>query len=140
MILLSHPTANQNVRQAAIAFAAAGILSEFWTCVNWKEDGLLDKVLEIAPGVRSELRRRSFSAEIRPFIRNHSFREWGRQIASRLDWRWLIEDETAAFNINMVYDSLDRRVAEQLTRSLTIKAIYRPSLTNGLLNCSTWSL
>ena len=41
MIILSHPTANQNVRQAALAFAEAGLLEEFWTGVSWNEDGFL---------------------------------------------------------------------------------------------------
>ena len=46
MILLSHPTANQNVRQTALAFASAGWLEEFWTCVHWQQGGLLDRAGE----------------------------------------------------------------------------------------------
>jgi hypothetical protein len=57
VIILSHPTANQNVRQTALAFATGGLLQEFWTCVHWQQGGLLDQLLAIAPGVRNELRR-----------------------------------------------------------------------------------
>ena len=124
MILLSHPTANQNVRQTALAFAEAGLLEEFWTCLNWQQGGLLDRSLSFSPHLQNELRRRSFPAELAPFIRTHSWREWGRQIAGQLGWRLLTRDERGLFSVDAVYLSLDRRVAKRLATSLTIKAVY----------------
>src|SRR3954462_8381701 len=96
-ILLSHPTANQNVRQTALAFAEANLLDEFWTCVNWKEDGLLDRALSILPRVRNDLRRRSFARELQPCIKTVPWREWGRLLLR-------------ALTIEEVYESLDRHV------------------------------
>lgn len=124
MILLTHPTANQNVRQAAIAFAEAGLLHSFWTSVNWRRNGWLDRLFAIAPKLRTELRRRSFPEEITPFIRTHGAREWGRQVANQLHCTWLTDNEGTGFNIDAVYLSLDRRVARQLRQGLTIKAVY----------------
>ena len=72
VILLSHPTANQNVRQTALAFAEAGLLEEFWTCVNWKAGGLLDRCFSFLPRFQGELRRRSFPAELASFYPNAS--------------------------------------------------------------------
>ena len=124
MILLSHPTANQNVRQTALAFAEAGLLEEFWTCVNWKRGGFLDRSFSFSARLQNELRRRSFPAELAPFIRAHSWREWGRQGALQLGWRYLTREERGLFSVDAVYLSLDRRVARRLTSGLTIKAVH----------------
>ena len=86
MILLSHPTANQNVRQAAMAFLEAGLLEEFWTCVSWKKNGLLDRLAALSARFQKELRRRSFPVELAPFIRTVPWRELGRQGAAQIGW------------------------------------------------------
>lgn len=124
MILLTHPTANQNVRQAAIAFAEAGLLHSFWTSVSWRRYGWLDWLFAFAPKLRTELRRRSFPEEVTPFIRSHAMREWGRQLANHMHCTWLTRNEGRCFNIDAIYLSLGRRVARQLDRGLTIKAVY----------------
>jgi alpha-maltose-1-phosphate synthase len=124
VILLSHPTANQNVRQTALAFAEADLLEEFWTGVNWKENGLLDRLAAIFPRLRNELRRRAFPAELAPFVRTVPGREWGRLAAGQLGWRRLTRNERGLFSVDAVYRSLDRRVARRVASGLTIKAVY----------------
>lgn len=124
MILLSHPTANQNVRQTALALTEAGLLAEFWTCVNWRQGGLLDRALGCADRLRKELRRRSFPPELAPFIRTVPVREWGRQLAGQLGWIGLTKEETGPLSVDAVYLSLDRRVARRLARSSRIGAVY----------------
>ena len=124
MILLSHPTANQNVRQTALALAEAELLAEFWTCVNWKEDGLLDKALAFSGRVRRELRRRSFPTELAPFIKTVPWRELGRQAASQLGWQRVTKHENGLFSVDAVYLSLDRRVAKGLSKASEVKAVY----------------
>ena len=124
MILLSHPTANQNVRQAALAFAEAHLLREFWTGVNWKQGHLLDRVAGFSPRVRRELRRRSFAPELAPFVRTDPAREWCRLAAEQMGWKGLTRDEHSLFSVDAVYHSLDRRVAKRIAGGLTIKAVY----------------
>jgi len=124
VILLSHPTANQNVRQAATAFLEAGLLEEFWTCVSWKKNGLLDRFAALSARFQKELRRRSFPVELAPFIRTVPWRELGRQGAAQIGWKQLTRDEDALFSVDTVYRSLDRRVAQEVATGLTIKAIY----------------
>ncbi|MGI8889200.1 MAG: glycosyltransferase family 4 protein [Chthoniobacterales bacterium] len=124
MILLSHPTANQNVRQTALAFAEAGVLAEFWTGVNWKEGGFLDRLAGFSPRVRSELRRRSFSPDLSPFVHSVSSREWGRLVAGQLGWKGLTQDEHGVFSVDAVYRSLDQQVARRISEGLGIKAVY----------------
>jgi glycosyltransferase involved in cell wall biosynthesis len=124
VILLSHPTANQNVRQTALAFAEAELLEEFWTGVSWKENGVLDRLAAFLPRLRNELRRRSFPAELAPFVRTVPGREWGRLVAGQLGWERLTRDEQGLFSVDAVYRSLDRRVARRIASGLTIKAVY----------------
>lgn len=124
MILLSHPTANQNVRQTALALARAGLLGEFWTCVNWRQGGWLDRSLGFSGRLRNELRRRSFPAELAPFLRTFAWREWGRQFAGQLGWNGLTRDENGLFSVDAVYLSLDRRVARRLATPPPIRAVY----------------
>ena len=119
MILLSHPTANQNVRQTALAFADAGLLREFWTCVNWKREGFLDRLLSSNPRVQREVRRRSFASELQPFLRTSSAREWTRLILSQLG-----VPRPGMFSLDAVYRSLDRTVARRLTADGDINAVY----------------
>jgi alpha-maltose-1-phosphate synthase len=124
VILLSHPTANQNVRQTALALAEAGLLAEFWTCVNWRQGTLLDRSLGAASRVRNELRRRSFPPELAPYLRTHSWREWGRQLAGQIGWKSLTKEESGLFSVDAVYLSLDRRVARCLTTSSKVSTVY----------------
>jgi len=131
VILISHPTANQNVRQAALALAEAGLLEEFWTCVNWKEDGFLDRYLPFPARVRKELRRRSFPRELKPFIRTFSWREWGRLLSGQLGFSWTTRNEAGLFSMDAVYFSLDRRIARHLPSQRRIKAVY--AYDNGAL-------
>lgn len=124
MILLSHPTANQNVRQAALAFADAGLLDEFWTCISWRENSLVDRMVSRFPRLSRELRRRSFAKTLQPHIRTFGWREWGRQFVAQVGWQPSFGGKSGVFGIDEVYQSLDRRVASRIATGLTSKAIY----------------
>lgn len=119
MILLSHPTANQNVRQTALALAEAGLLKEFWTCVNWRRDGFLDRCVVFTARARRQLRRRSFPPELQPFIKTFPWREGARLVFGQIGL-----DEIGSFSMDAVYDSFDRRVARRLMSSRQINAVY----------------
>lgn len=110
-ILLAHPTANQNVRQTALALAEANLLREFWTCISWREGGLLDRTLSILPKARAELRRRSFAHALQPFIKTDPWREWARLLLR-------------SFSIDQVYDAFDRQVARRIDSLGDIAAVY----------------
>ena len=124
MILLSHPTANQNVRQTALALAEAGLLEEFWTCVDWKQGGFLDRFLSFLPRTRRELRRRSFPPELKPFIKTFPWREWGRLMAGRIGLDSFTQHEAGFFSMDAIYHSLDRHVAGRLSCRGKGSAVY----------------
>jgi alpha-maltose-1-phosphate synthase len=122
VILLSHPTANQNVRQAALALAEDDLLSEFWTCLNWKQGGFFDRHLPVR--LRNELRRRSFPDPVEPFTKTSGWREAGRLLSQQLGLRFLTRPEAGPFSVDAVYLSLDRMVARRLQTSRQLKAVY----------------
>ncbi|MBA3962729.1 MAG: glycosyltransferase family 4 protein [Chthoniobacterales bacterium] len=124
MILLSHPTANQNVRQTALALADADLLGEFWTCVNWRQGSVLDRSLGTMSRIRNELRRRSFPEKLAPYLHTYSWREWGRQLAGQAGWKSLTREEHGLFSVDAIYSSLDRRVARRLTQAANFRAVY----------------
>lgn len=114
MILISHPTGNQNLRNAASALAEDNLLDEFWTSIAWDEHGFLARCLPAR--AQDALRRRSFPDPLRPYIHLHPWRETGRMLANRLGWSALTKDRRRFFGIDAVYESLDRRVARRLYR------------------------
>lgn len=112
MILMSHPTGNQNVRNAAVALAQAGQLKEFWTCLRWNEHSRATGFLP--PAIRSELHRRSFPRELTALIRTSPWREIGRHVAERLNIKTLTRKETGFFSIDAIYWAFDRHVAARV--------------------------
>ena len=102
MILLSHPTGNEFVRQALTAFDAAGMLGEFWTTLTWSGQNRIHRFLP--KSLRQLLARRSYPASIRSRTHTVPLRELGRLLAG-------------AFDIDDVNVDLDRKVGARL-RSL----------------------
>lgn len=121
MILFSHPTGNANVRHAALGLHRAGLLGEFWTCVNYRESPLLQRVL---PGALSrQLQRRVFPAELAGKIHSSPLREIGRLLAPRAGLRSLVRHEQGPLSVDAVYRSLDRKVGERLAAG-RFRAVY----------------
>ncbi|HYP15847.1 MAG TPA: glycosyl transferase family 1, partial [Opitutus sp.] len=121
MILFSHPTGNANVRHAALGLHRAGLLGEFWTCVNYRETPLLRRLM---PGaVARQLQRRVFPAELAESIRSFPMRELGRLIAPRAGLRSLVRHEKGPLSVDAVYRSLDRKVSQRIADD-RFRAVY----------------
>ncbi len=124
MILFSHPTGNANVRAAALGLARAGLLGEFWTCVNCApgRGGLARRLLPAS--LRAQLSRRTFPDELQPFIRARPWREIARLASHRLGLASLTRHETGRFSVDAVYRALDRRVASRVSELDGVSAVY----------------
>src|SRR5471032_1396326 len=121
MLIFTHPTGNANVRHAALGLFRAGLLTEFWTCLNFHAPPLLERLL---PGrIVGQLRRRAYPPELQPAIRSRPFHEAVRHVAPRLGFAGLVEHETGRFSVDAVYRALDRAVARRLRRG-NFRAVY----------------
>ncbi|HYR22632.1 MAG TPA: glycosyltransferase family 4 protein [Chthoniobacterales bacterium] len=112
MILLSHPTGNEFVREALVAFDRAGTLGEFWTTVSWDSNSLIDRALP--PRLGEILRRRSFVKTVQSRTHTVPLREMIRLFAGAIGIT--SRHETGAFSIDAVLRALDRKVAERLRK------------------------
>ena len=109
MILLSHATGNENVRQAALAFQEADLLGEFWTCISWNPDSFIDRFLPRR--WHEQFGRRAFPKTVRPFTHTVPFGEIGRLLFGVCD-------------IDAVLRNLDRKVAARVLEVSNISAVY----------------
>lgn len=122
MLIISHPTGNENVRQAVRAFNDAGLLAKFVTSVCWDGEHAVNRVLP--QSATRELARRSFPHLRRDQLQCYPWREMGRLLARRFGCSHLIRHEAGPFSMDAVYQSLDRKVAAQLPSMVTVNAVY----------------
>src|SRR3954466_9970930 len=109
MFLLSHPTGNENVRQALTAFEEAGLLGEFWTTLSWNSDSFVHRCLPRS--FQELLQRRSYPRSLRRRTHTVPLREIGRLLGD-------------AFTMDAVSSALDAKVAARLRKSDRCTAIY----------------
>jgi alpha-maltose-1-phosphate synthase len=120
MILLSHPTGNEFVRNAGAAFADANMLAEFWTTLNWDPDASINRLL---PGALSTLlQRRSFPKSIAARTHTVPWREIGRLLGD--PGGVFSRHESGPFSIDAVCLALDKKVAKRLRRLTSCRAVY----------------
>ena len=120
MILLSHPTGNEFVRQALTAFDRVGMLREFWTTISWNPAAPINRLL---PRSVCELfDRRSFSESMRSRTHTVPFREAVRLMAGAAGFS--PRHETGTFSIDAVMRELDQKVAHRLRKIDNCRAVY----------------
>jgi glycosyltransferase involved in cell wall biosynthesis len=122
MILFSHPTGNANVRHAALGLQRAGLLGEFWSCINHRSEGLLPRLLPAS--LKQQLARRSFPAELQPYLHAYPFLEYGRLLSGRAGLGFLSRHEKGMLSVDAVYRALDRRVARRLRGARGFSGVY----------------
>ncbi|MGI9115412.1 MAG: glycosyltransferase family 4 protein, partial [Chthoniobacterales bacterium] len=122
MIVLSHPTGNENVRQAALALAEANLLREFWTTLNWNPHSILDRK---APArLRETLRRRAYPEIVRSRTRALPLREAVRLLLGAANVSLFSRHERGALSIDAVSRALDRKVAAEIARTAKFTTVY----------------
>lgn len=119
MILLSHPTGNENVRQVARALADAGLLEEFWTSINWDPNSPINRYLP--RGLRELFGRRAFPETVRERTRSRPFRESARLLLPPNSP--LTRHEKGWLSVDAVLRAQDRAVARRV-QSGSFRAVY----------------
>ena len=122
MILLSHPTGTDFVRNALIALNDAGLLKEFWTCISWDDNALINRIL---PGnIRKEFGRRAFPIAIKRLTMTRPWVEYGRLLSNKIGASQLTIHESGLFCLDAVYRDLDKRVSKRLSGIKGVKLVY----------------
>jgi len=123
-LILTHPTGNANVRATAEGLLQADLLSDFYTSVASFPGTLLDRLGGIH--LFSEIRRRRFNPNLRPFTRVWPWREVGRILTSKAGIVSLNRHETGYFSLDAVYQNIDKKVAADLKSAASrgVEAVY----------------
>lgn len=121
-VLLSHPTGNQNSRNAAQALAEAGLLSGFVTSLHVPTNAWPWRVL---PGdLRQQLARRDFSGLDSPVHAAAPGRELVRMLAGRLGLRALAAHETGWASVDRLYAAVDASAAARVAQNEAVTGVY----------------
>jgi glycosyltransferase involved in cell wall biosynthesis len=120
-VLLSHPTGNQNVRNALRSLAENGMLAEFWTTIAWDPGPRWNQVLP--SGLRMQLARRAFVEAPRERIKCVPSREVVRLAARPTFLNKLLCSGERPFSVIGMYRHFDGKVARRL-REIKSDAVY----------------
>jgi len=122
MIVISHPTGNQNSRNAAEAFYKAEKLARFYTTIAWNSQSRLAKLLPA--GLAATLKRREYNSIPAKLISTQPSLEACRLLAGKLKLNFLTEHETGLLSVDAVYHAFDNYVANQLHMKQGVSKIY----------------
>ena len=120
-VLISHPTGNQNVRNALASLAERGMLAEFWTTIAWDAQSRWNRLLPA--GMRTQLERRTYAVAPRERIICVPSREMVRLGAKPTFLNGLLTSGERPFSIIGVYRHFDVKVARRV-RSLRPDVVY----------------
>jgi hypothetical protein len=118
---MSHPTGNQNVRNALLSLYEHDMLEEFWTTIAWNQQSGWNKLLPAQ--VRQQLARRSFSEVPRDRVKSAPSRELVRLAVRSTQLESLLCSGERPFSVIGMYRHFDGKVAQRL-RKVQAKAVY----------------
>jgi hypothetical protein len=113
-VLISHPTGNENVRNALRSLVEHDMLAEFWTAVAWDPQSPWNRLLP--SGLRIQLSRRAFAGVPKAQVHCVPWREMMRLGTRSSPLAKPLCSGERPFSFIGMYRSLDRRVARCLAR------------------------
>jgi alpha-maltose-1-phosphate synthase len=121
-VIVSHPTGNANASAVVSAVHDAGLLAAYFTCLDWRPESSLAKLV---PGsLRGMLERRARLQLPSDLVRTRPVRELVRNALIRAGKKKWIVDETHPLSIDGVYRDLDKYVARSLKSFPQVRAVY----------------
>lgn len=115
-VVLSHPSGNEVVRGALNGLQSADLLDSFYTSFACFPGTFLEKFASSIPAL-SDVKKRTFAAELRSKTQTFPFRELGRIAATKIGISTLVKHEVGFFSLDSVYQSLDRKLAGVIEKS-----------------------
>jgi alpha-maltose-1-phosphate synthase len=122
VVIISHPTGNANVRNAALAFGEAGLLVRFVTSVAFSERAAASRAFP--PFLRRLCVRRIYPPAVLAKTSAFPLREIGRNVLLQVRMKSWVNDVKAPFSIDSVFRSIDRHTAALLAQHPETKAVY----------------
>ena len=120
-VLISHPTGNQNVRNALSSLVEHHMLAEFWTTVAWNPESKWNRL--VPSRLESQLGRRAFAEAPRERVKCVPSREIVRLGVRSSPLERLLCSGERPFSIIGMYRHFDGRVARRL-REISVDAVY----------------
>ncbi len=127
-VLISHPTGNQNVRNALRALVELEMLAEFWTTVAWNPKSMWNWLLPAR--LRDMLARRVYADAPQEMVKCVPWREIVRLGVRSSPLESLLCSGERPFSVNSMYRQFDARVARRLPKT-GADAVY--AYENGAL-------
>src|SRR5271168_5145692 len=112
MLIISHPTGNQNVRAALRALQHKNLLSMFYTALNWRSGSRLSLMLPIK--IRQQLERRSFDDIDSNRIRSVPWRAVVGLASKKFRITSLTRHETGWASEDAMFRTVDLKVAKDI--------------------------
>jgi len=122
MVILSHPTGNTFSTAVADALYEEEFLTAFYSCVVWKPDSFLARLLP--KGVRTQLERRARIDLPSSLVHTRPFRDVVRNVLIRAGKKHWITGENSPFSVDGVYRDLDAAIARDLHKYPQARAVY----------------
>lgn len=120
-VLLSHPTGNQNVRNALRALAEREMLAEFWTTLAWNPESRWNGLLP--SGLRSQLEKRAYPEAPKERVKCVPSREIVRLAARGSFLHDHLCSGERPFSVIGMYRHFDAQVARRV-RTTKLDAVY----------------
>jgi starch synthase len=121
-VIVSHPTGNANASAVVSGLHEAGLLAAYFTCIEWRPDSALAKLV---PGSLRVMLERRARVQLPPeLMRTRPLRELLRNALIRAGKKKWIVDETHPLSIDGVYRDLDRYVARSLKSFPNVRGVY----------------
>lgn len=112
MILLSHPTANNFVRELLYALQMQKQLHSFHTSIAVFEDDWYSSLLKLP--ILNDYRRRAFNTTIKPLTHTYPLHETIRLVSQKIPYEHITKKISRYGNVDKVYSYLDTKVASYL--------------------------
>ena len=121
-VIISHPTGNTFSSAVVEALYEEQLLAAFFTCIVWRPDSMLGKL--VPAGIRTTMERRARVQLPPQMTRTRPMREVVRNLFIRAGKKHLIAAESNPFSLPGVYRDLDAYVARSLDKFPDLKALY----------------
>ena len=111
-MIISLPTGNANVRNAAQAFAEGCGLEAFFTTIAVFESGFLSRISAL-PGL-GEFKRRRYPEILKSVTNTSPFLELLRLTSLKIGFHQFLHHEFGLASVDVIYRNLDRHVAKKV--------------------------